>query len=75
MVGKNKNSAQAVEVNNVEGTLYCSGQVALDESSVPSTADMRSQLLQTITNLEHLISESGYECRNIVRLKRVYNQH
>lgn len=66
--GKNTNSVQAVEVKNVEGTLYCSGQVAIDENGVPSSADMRSQLIQTIANLEQLISESGYECKNIVRL-------
>lgn len=66
--GKNTNSAQAVEVKNVEGTLYCSGQVALDANGIPSSADMRSQLIQTIANLEQLISESGYECKNIVRL-------
>lgn len=66
--GKNKNSVQAVEVKNVEGTLYCSGQVAIDANGVPSSADMKSQLQQTIQNLEHLISESGYECKNIVKL-------
>lgn len=66
--GKNTNSVQAVEVKNVEGTLYCSGQVAIDKHGVPSTADMRSQLIQTIANLEQLINESGYECKNIVRL-------
>lgn len=66
--GKNTNSVQAVEVKNVEGTLYCSGQVALDENGVPSSADMRSQLIQTIANLEQLIRESGYECKDIVRL-------
>lgn len=66
--GKNTNSAQAVEVKNVTGTLYCSGQVAIANDGVPSTADMRSQLIQTIQNLEHLINEAGYECENIVRL-------
>ncbi|MBN9296263.1 MAG: RidA family protein [Filimonas sp.] len=66
--GKNTNSVQAVEVKNVEGTLYCSGQVAIDASGVPSSADMRSQLVQTIANLEELIAASGYECKNIVRL-------
>ncbi|SHJ25117.1 Enamine deaminase RidA, house cleaning of reactive enamine intermediates, YjgF/YER057c/UK114 family [Mesonia phycicola] len=66
--GEQTNSAQAVEVKNVEGTLYCSGQVAIDENGVPSNADMRSQLIQTIQNLEQLINESGYECKNIVRL-------
>ncbi|QCR22309.1 RidA family protein [Pontibacter sp. SGAir0037] len=66
--GKNTNSVQAVEVKNVTGTLYCSGQVALDANGIPSNDNMRSQLIQTIQNLEHLISESGYECKNIIRL-------
>src|SRR5690606_41296266 len=66
--GEQTNSAQAVEVTNVTGTIYCSGQVALDENGVPSSADMRSQLQQTIQNLEQLIGEAGYECKNIVRL-------
>lgn len=66
--GKNTNSVQAVEVKNVTGTLYCSGQVAIDANGVPSNADMRSQLIHTIANLEQLIKESGYECNNIVRL-------
>lgn len=66
--GKNTNSVQAVEVKQTEGTLYCSGQVAIDANGVPSSADMRSQLIQTIANLEQLISVSGYECKNIVRL-------
>lgn len=66
--GKNTNSVQAVEVKNVTGTLYCSGQAAIDANGAPSNADMRSQLIQTIANLEQLIKESGYECSNIVRL-------
>lgn len=66
--GKNTNSVQAVEVKNVNGTLYCSGQVALDANGIPSHDNMRSQLMQTIQNLEQLINESGYACKNIVRL-------
>ena len=66
--GINTNSVQAVEVKQPNGTLYCSGQVAIDANGVPSNADMRSQLIQTITNLEQLITEAGYECKNIVRL-------
>jgi len=66
--GERTNSVQAVEIKHAEGTLYCSGQVAIDEHGVPSAADMRSQLLQTIQNLEQLIGEAGYEPRNIVRL-------
>lgn len=66
--GKNTHSVQAIEVKQAAGTLYCSGQAAIDANGVPSSADMRSQLIQTIANLEQLISESGYECKNIVRL-------
>jgi len=66
--GKNTNSVQAVEVKQQEGTLYCSGQVAIDANGVPSSADMRNQLIQTIANLEQLIGDSGYACKNIVRL-------
>jgi enamine deaminase RidA (YjgF/YER057c/UK114 family) len=66
--GERTNSVQAVEVKNAEGTLYCSGQAAIDANGVPASSDMRSQLVQTIQNLELLIGESGYECKNIVRL-------
>jgi len=66
--GKNTNSVQAVEVKDVSGTLYCSRQAVIDANGLPSNADMRPQLLQTIANLEQLIDESGYDCRNIVRL-------
>jgi len=66
--GKNTNSVQAVEIKNATGTLYCSGQVAIDKNGVPSNADMRTQLIQTLDNLEQLIHHSGYECKNIVRL-------
>jgi 2-iminobutanoate/2-iminopropanoate deaminase len=66
--GPATNSVQAVEIKNPEGTLYCSGQVALDDNGVPSSADMRSQLVQTIQNLEKLIDESGYQSKDIVRL-------
>lgn len=67
-----RNYVQAVEVKNVSGTLYCSGQTAIDESGISSTADMATQLKLAIQNLEQLITESGYECKNIVRLT-VYN--
>ena len=66
--GERTNSVQAVEIKNPEGTLYCSGQVAIDAEGRPSSGDMRSQLVQTIQNLEQLISESGYDCAGIVRL-------
>ena len=60
--------AQAIEVKNVEGTLYVSGQTAIDADGKSSTADMKTQLIQAIENLEKVIKEAGYECENIVRL-------
>lgn len=66
--GQYTNSVQAVEIKKPTSTLYCSGQVALNAEGQPSAADMRSQMQQTIQNLEQLIREAGYECAGIVRL-------
>lgn len=63
-----RNYVQAVEVKNVEGTLYVSGQTAINDEGVSSEEDMRSQLIHTIQNLEKVISEAKYELKNIVRL-------
>jgi 2-iminobutanoate/2-iminopropanoate deaminase len=60
--------SQAVEVKNAESTLYVSGQTAISADGISSNEDMESQLIQTIKNLEQVIAEAGYECRNIVRL-------
>jgi 2-iminobutanoate/2-iminopropanoate deaminase len=59
---------QAVEVRQTEGTLYVSGQTAINADGQSSTGDMKSQLIQTIQNLEKVISEADYESKNIVRL-------
>jgi enamine deaminase RidA (YjgF/YER057c/UK114 family) len=60
--------SQAVEVKNVESTLYCSGQAAIDPDGTSSDKDMKSQLEQAIANLEEVISTAGYEYSGIVRL-------
>lgn len=60
--------AQAVEVTNVTGTLYCSGQAAVEADGTSSNADMRSQIMLALQNLEQVITNAGYEPRNIVRL-------
>lgn len=60
--------SQAVEVKNVESTLYCSGQAAIDPDGTSSDKDMKSQLEQAIANLEEVIHTAGYECSGIVRL-------
>src|SRR5690606_11738397 len=59
---------QAVEVKNVEGTLYVSGQTAINDDGQSSTADMKTQLKLAIKNSEKVVDSAGYQCKNIVRL-------
>jgi 2-iminobutanoate/2-iminopropanoate deaminase len=59
---------QAVEVTNVQGTLYVAGQAAVHTDGTSSDADMRTQLGIAIQNLETVIGQAGYDCSNIVRL-------
>lgn len=59
---------QAVEVKQSRSVLYCSGQAAVHADGQSSTADMRTQLFESIQNLEKVIMEAGYECKDIVRL-------
>ncbi|MDO6516622.1 RidA family protein [Zobellia uliginosa] len=59
---------QAVEVIHPSATLYISGQTAIDAHGKSSTADMKTQLIKTIQNLEKIVEEAGFECKNIVRL-------
>lgn len=66
--GKYSNSVQAVEIKQPAGTLYCSGQVAIDKNGQPVVADMNTQFELMIQNLEQLIREAGYEPSGIVRL-------
>ena len=63
-----RNYVQAVEVKNVTGTLYCAGQAAVHADGTSSNADMKTQLLLAIENLEQVITAAGYQCGNIVRL-------
>ena len=63
-----RNYVQAVEVKNVESTLYVSGQTAINKEGISSNEDMRSQLVDTIQNLEKVIQEADFELKNIVRL-------
>lgn len=63
-----RNYVQAVEVTQAAGTLYCAGQAAIDAAGNSSTADMKTQIIQALSNVEQVIREAGYEPRNIVRL-------
>lgn len=59
---------QAVEIKNVNSTLYVSGQTAISDDGISSRKDMRSQLIHAIRNLESVIRAAEYELKNIVRL-------
>ena len=59
---------QAVEVKNPAGTLYVSGQTAINAAGISSNADMKTQLTEALANLEKVVKEAGYDCKNIVRL-------
>ncbi|WP_417884766.1 RidA family protein [Zunongwangia sp.] len=63
-----RNYVQAIEVKNVESTLYVSGQTAIDADGVSSKEDMRSQIFEALENLEKVIHEADYKCKDIVRL-------
>lgn len=60
---------QAIEVKQASATLYCAGQAAIDAEGKPSTADMRAQLEQVLGNVEQVVTEAGYQCRDIVHLR------
>ncbi|MBB6271392.1 enamine deaminase RidA (YjgF/YER057c/UK114 family) [Pedobacter cryoconitis] len=59
---------QAVEVKNVQSTLYISGQTAISAEGISSNENMGSQLTKALQNLEMVISKAGYEPKGIVRL-------
>lgn len=63
-----RNYVQAVDVSNAKGTLYVSGQTAIDDDGISSDADMRTQLIKTLENVEKVIHDADYELKNIVRL-------
>jgi len=67
--------AQAVELKAVQSTLYCAGQAAVHDDGTSSTDDMKTQLELAIKNLERVISEAGYETKNIVRLNVYTTSH
>ncbi|CAM3931534.1 Enamine deaminase RidA, house cleaning of reactive enamine intermediates, YjgF/YER057c/UK114 family [Pedobacter westerhofensis] len=59
---------QAVEVKNVESTLYISGQAAIYPDGRSSNEDIKSQTILALSNLEQVISEAGYQPSGIARL-------
>lgn len=64
----NMGFAQAIEVKNNAGTLYCSGQAAMDADGKPVNGNMSEQLKLSLENLHIVIKQAGYDASNIVRL-------
>lgn len=60
--------AQAVEVKNSNGTLYCSGQAAMNGEGNPVAGSMKSQIQLALKNLEQVIKLAHYQTSNIVRI-------
>jgi enamine deaminase RidA (YjgF/YER057c/UK114 family) len=56
------------EVKHSQSILYCSGQAAVHADGQSSSADMRTQLIESIQNLEKIIITAGYELKDIARL-------
>jgi len=59
---------QAVEVKNVQSTLYVSGQTAISDDGISSNENMEAQLIHALKNLEKVINQAGFENSGIARL-------
>lgn len=70
-----RNYVQAVEVKNVQSTLYVSGQTAIDDDGISSTEDMKTQINEALANLKKVILEADFEVKNIVRLNVYTTEH
>ena len=60
--------AQAIEVTNNKGTLYCAGQAAMNAQGQPVPGTMSEQIQLCLSNLEQVVQKAHYKCANIVRL-------
>lgn len=61
--------SQAIEVRGTERVLYCAGQTSVDADGHPLHArDFARQILQSIDNLETVLTASGLKLSDVVRL-------
>lgn len=59
---------QANEVTGAQRTLYCAGQVSVDENGETLHAgDMAAQLQQVVANVETILTQAGMKLSDIVR--------
>jgi enamine deaminase RidA (YjgF/YER057c/UK114 family) len=60
---------QANEITGAQRMLVCSGQTSVDENGTPvHVGDMAGQISKALDNLETVLTQAGYELRDIVRL-------
>jgi len=64
----NMGYSQAIEVKHTEGTLYCSGQAAMNAEGQPVGGSMSEQIKLSLQNVHKVIMQAGYHPANIVRL-------
>lgn len=60
--------AQAIEVKNHTGTLYCAGQASMDADGKPVAGTMSEQIKLSLENVATVIKQAGYRASNVVRL-------
>ncbi|MFI3279145.1 MAG: RidA family protein [Rikenellaceae bacterium] len=56
--------SQAIEAN---GTLYVSGQLPVDGASGLVPEGIEAQARQSLTNVNHILSEAGYSLKDVVK--------
>ena len=63
------NFVQANEVSNVQRQLILAGQTSIDEEgNAVHAGDMRAQINQSLTNIETVLENAGFELSDVVRL-------
>jgi enamine deaminase RidA (YjgF/YER057c/UK114 family) len=59
---------QGVETSGAERILWCAGQTAIDANGNLVSGDMSAQVVQTLDNLEAVLTEAGMTLANVVRV-------
>ena len=60
---------QANEIRGAERTVFCSGQVSIDEEgNSVHTGDMGAQIAKSLDNVEAVLATAGLDLSHVVRL-------
>lgn len=61
--------SQAIEVVGAQRTVYCAGQLSVDEDGMPLyPGDMEAQFNRALDNLEQVLGQAGLALADVVRL-------